>query len=263
MSRIKALLLVAMAACSLAAPGCAALRDISIFSTAQEVELGQRVSEEVEAEMPLLNDPRIVGYVRQVGAKVASKAVRQDVVYTFKVIDDPNQANAFAVPGGNIYIFSGLLARMDSEAELAAVLGHETAHIAERHSMEALTRRVGYGVMLQAVLGDNAAAWEQILADVGGTLVFLKFSRADEEEADVLGLEYMFNAGYNAQGMVDLLELFVELSQRELSAIEMWLSTHPDSRERVEIVKGLIEEYSLEGGETGAAEYKRMVAKLR
>lgn len=256
----KRLLLVLMILSLSCAAGCASLRDISIFTTEQEVELGQRVSEEVEAEVTLLNDPVILNYVREVGAKVASKAERQDIVYVFKVIDDVGQVNAFAVPGGNIYVFSGLLARMDSEAELAAVLGHETAHIAERHSMEALTRQVGFNIMVSALLGEEAAAWQELLANVSSTMAILKFSRKDEEESDELGLEYMHSAGYDARGMVDLLELFLELSQSEPSAIEVWLSTHPASSERIRIVKELIHKHNLRGGRMGVPEY---LAKMK
>ncbi|NQT18690.1 MAG: M48 family metalloprotease [Planctomycetes bacterium] len=256
----KTLLLVLVVLSLPYAAGCAHLRDISMFSTQQEVELGQRVSEEVETEVRLLNNPVILNYVREVGAKVASKARRQDVVYVFKIIDDVGQVNAFAVPGGNIYIFSGLLARMESEAELAAVLGHETAHIAERHSMEALTRQVGFSVVISALLGEQAAAWQKILADVTSTMTTLKFSREDEKEADVLGLEYMYSAGYDARGMVNLLELFLELYEREPSVVEEWLSTHPPSSKRIRIVKDLISEHNMHGGRMGVPEYE---AKMR
>ena len=246
-----------------AAGGCGSLRDVSIFTTEQEVELGQRVSEQIEAEATLLEDPVILAYVREVGARVASKAERQDVTYVFKVIDDPEQVNAFAVPGGNIYILTGLLARMDSEAELAAVLGHEAAHIAEHHSMEALTRQVGFSVMAQALLGEEAAAWQAILADVGSNLASLKFRREDEKESDALGLEYMFDAGYDPDGMVNLLELFAELSEGDMSVISAWLSTHPPSPERVRLVKELIRRHNMHGGRIGAPEYKAKMKRIK
>jgi len=247
----------------LMAAGCGSLRNFSIFTTEQEVELGRRVSEELEAEVELLDDPAIVGYVQAIGAKVAARAWRQDITYEFKVIDDPEQANAFAIPGGHIYIFTGLLIRMDSEMELAAVLGHEAAHIAERHSMEALTRQVGLNLILAALTGEEAAAWQELLADVGTTLAFAKFSRQDEKEADELGLIFMYSAGYDPQGMVDLLELFVELAERELSVIELWLSSHPGTKQRVKMVKDLIREFNLYGGKTGKTEYLAVMKKLK
>jgi len=251
-----------IAVIALGAAGCAGFRNISIFTIEEEIELGRRISEEIESKVKLLNDPAIVDYVRHVGAKVASRSERRDVVYVFKVIDDIGQVNAFAVPGGFIYVFTGLLARMESEAELAAVLGHETAHVAERHSMEALTREVGFNLMVQALLGEKAAAWQELLANVTHTMAFLKFSREDEKEADEKGLVYMFGAGYDPQGMIDLLELFIELSDTEPSVIEEWLSTHPACRQRVRDVQALIRKYHLHGGKMREAEYKARMRKI-
>ena len=258
----RSLLPAVVAVVALGAAGCASFRNISIFTTQEEIELGRRISEEIEAEVKLLNDPVIVNYVRHIGAKVASRSERRNIVYEFKVIDDIGQVNAFAVPGGFIYIFTGLLARMESEGELAAVLGHETAHISERHSMEALTREVGFNIMVQALLGDKAAAWQELLANVTYTMAFLKFSRQDEKEADEVGLMYMFGAGYDPQGMIDLLELFIELSGTEPSAIEEWLSTHPTSQKRVKDVQALIEKLHLYGGKMGEGEYKLRMRRI-
>lgn len=247
----------------LAATGCESARNISLFSTQQEVELGTEMSTKIESEMKLLNDPAVVNYVKEVGGKVSAQAARQDVEYVFKVIDDPEQVNAFAVPGGNIYIFTGLLTRMSDEAELAAVLAHETAHIDERHSMEALTRQVGYEIVVGAVLGDQAAAWEKILSGVAGNLAFLKFSRSDERQADQIGLELMVKAGYDPQGMVDLLQMFETLAQSQPSAIEIWLSSHPASSERVALVKQQIARENLHGGSVNAEQYQSLVKRIK
>jgi len=245
------------------AAGCGSFRDVSIFTTEQEIEIGQKVSADIESQMKMLDNREVVTYVRRVGSRVASKADRQDITYTFNVIDDSKTVNAFAVPGGNIYVYTGLLTRLHSEAELAAVLGHETAHIAQRHSMKALTRQVGFGIMLRAVLGQEPAAWQEIIANVAGNLAFLSFSRTDEKEADALGLEYMHKAGYDPEGMVNLLTVFLDLAQREPTAMEIWLSTHPPSSERIELVKQQISRLGTTGGKVGTDEYARMLRELR
>jgi len=245
------------------AGGCQSARNFSFFSTAQEVEIGKQVSTEVEQQNKLLADPAVVNYVSQVGEKVAAKATRQDVDYAFKVIDNPKEINAFAVPGGNIYVYSGLLTQMKTESELAAVLGHEVAHISQRHSMKALTRQATFELVLSVVLGENAPAWQSTLADIGGSLTFLKFSRADETEADREGLSYMYNAGYDPQGMVDLLTMFTTLQQNEPSKIQVFLSSHPAPQERVGEVKGLIKTGNLDGGIVNARQYEAAVKSIR
>jgi len=247
----------------LSTTGCASLRSFSVFSTEQEIEIGQKVSADIESQMPLLNDPEVVSYVRRVGGSVASESERRDITYEFKVINDKQTVNAFAVPGGNIYIYTGLLTRLSNEAELAAVLAHETAHIAKRHSMNALTQQVGYGIVLKAVLGNEAAAWQEVIANVVGSLAFLSFSRTDEKEADELGVIYMTKAGYDPQGMVHLLEVFLSLAEREPSAMEIWLSTHPPSSERIELVKNQISEIGTTGGKVGADDYRAMLRRIK
>jgi len=230
--------------------GCAQFRDISLFSTQEEVELGMNVAEQVESEMTLLEDPQVIGYVRTVGARVAAQAERQDIEYVFNVIDAPDQINAFAIPGGWIYIFTGLLKEMQTEAELAAVLAHEVGHIAERHSMEQLTRQFGFSIVVNALLGEEAAAWQAILAQASSGLLMLRFSRDDERQADELGVQYIYAAGY--------------MQEYEPSKVEQWLSTHPISSERIRLVKEQIEEQNLQTtGTVGREGYQNMIRRLR
>ncbi|HUW30582.1 MAG TPA: M48 family metallopeptidase [Planctomycetota bacterium] len=245
------------------AAGCQSARNFTIFSTAQEVEIGQQVSAEIERQNRMLADPAVVGYVSQVGAKVAAKAARQDVTYSFKVIDSPNQINAFAVPGGNIYIYSGLLRQMKTESELAAVLGHEVAHISLRHSMKRLTRQTGFELVLAVVLGENSPAWQSTVGKLVGNVAFLQFSKAEEEDADRDGLTFMYNAGYDPHGMVNLLTMFTTLQQSEPSKIEVFLSSHPAPQERVGIVKKLITTENLDGGIINENEYESVIKKLK
>jgi len=245
------------------ASGCQSARSINIFTTAQEVEIGRQVSAEVEQQNKLLADPAVVNYVSQVGEKVAAKATRQDVDYAFKVIDNSKEINAFAVPGGNVYVYSGLLTQMKTESELAAVLGHEVAHISLRHSMRTLTKQAGFDLLLAVVLGENAPAWQSTLGNLVGNVTFLQFSKDDESDADEEGLSYMYNAGYDPQGMVDLLTLFTTLQQKEPSKIEVFLSSHPAPKERVGEVKELIRNGNLSGGIVNAQQYQAAVKSIR
>lgn len=247
----------------LAASGCQSMRNFTVFNTAQEQEFGKQITQEVETQNKLITDPAVAGYVSMVGEKVAAKAERQDVDYTFKVIDSPQEVNAFAVPGGAVYVYSGLLTRMKSESELAAVLAHEVAHIDKRHSMAALTRQSGFELLTSVVFGEQTPAWQSAAAGLVGNVTFLKFSREDEKQADAVGLNFMTNAGYDPQGMVNLLTMFTTLEATEPSAIQSFLSSHPAPKERIAIVKNLIQTENLQGGTVNASQYQAAVKSIR
>ncbi|HUS58951.1 MAG TPA: M48 family metallopeptidase [Planctomycetota bacterium] len=251
----KRALFIVLIICSAGTAGCARF---TLFTTAQEIEIGEQVQQEVEANNKLLGDLKVSGYVSDVGNKVASQAHRQDVTYTFKVIDSPNEINAFALPGGSIYIYTGLLKQMKTESELAAVLAHEAAHIAHRDSMAALSREVGAGILLQVLLGGEPSAWQDLLGKVASNLTFLKFSRDDERRADRAGVDYMVKAGYDPQGMVNLLTLFTQLSEKQPSSMEVFLSTHPGPQERIGLTQNYIQESGLKGGAVNQKEYEEV-----
>jgi predicted Zn-dependent protease len=169
--------------------------------------------------------------------RLVAQTTRRDVPYSFKVIDNDEEINAFALPGGPIYVYTGLLKYADNEAELASVMGHEIAHIAARHSTEQLTKTYGYSLLAGIVLGQDPGAAASLTRDVVGSLGMLKFSRDDETEADRLGLHYMFRAGYSPNAMTTFLTKLGKLQQERSSRALNLLSTHPMSQDRIIAVK--------------------------
>jgi predicted Zn-dependent protease len=212
-------------------------RQINIVSNEEEVRLGKNLAAEVDKEHPILEDPLLTAYVTRIGQSVARHSDRADVPYSFKVIDNDKEINAFALPGGPVYVNSGLLKAAENEAEVAGVLGHEVAHIAARHSTEQLTKRYGFAIVAQLILGKDPGLAAEIGRDIVGSLGMLKFSRDDEIEADRLGVRYMYRAGYNPEAMVSFQEKLARLQSGKSSRVLSFLSTHPMSQNRIDAIK--------------------------
>jgi predicted Zn-dependent protease len=235
---------------------------INLISTEKEIKLGKEVAAEIEKEQPLHQDARLARYVSEVGRAVASKSERPGITYTFKVIDNDDEVNAFALPGGPVYIYSGLLKLAENEAELASVLGHEVAHIVARHSTEQITKSYGILLVTQIILGDNAPAAATMAGDIAGSLGMLKFSRNDEIESDRLGVKYMSAAGYNPNAMLVFQEKLGKVGSENPSRTLNLLSTHPLSQDRIRAIRKEIETLPGDGnGQYHAERYNRIVGK--
>jgi len=245
-------------------------RDLSLVSEDWELEVGRQQYAPLRHAQggDFTLDPALVDYVQNVGQRLAAVSDR-DLPYEFSVIND-STPNAWALPGGKISINRGLLTEMDSEAELAAVLGHEIVHSAARHGAQSQSR----GLLLQgAVLAGGiavGAATEDsrygslalLGGSVGAQLVTQRYSRAAETEADEYGMRYMARAGYNPRGAVELQETFVRLSEgRRQDAFSALFASHPPSRQRVEANRALLAELG-ESGRIGRDEYQRQIARL-
>jgi predicted Zn-dependent protease len=266
--------LVAVTAWVLAAPaGCQRVpttgqRAFILLSWDQEIALGREAVPEMEKEFGgPLEDLSIQAYVRTVGQRVAASAKNPnipDLPYQFAVLDS-DVVNAFALPGGPVYVTRGLLSAIRSEGELAAVLGHELAHVHSRHSSQQVSRQMGIEVLLAAASaamsrseqGARYATQAEDLAKVVGSLVQLKYSRGMESEADRFGLDYLAASGYDPREMVNLLNVFVSL---EGSRPPEFLSTHPNPANRVGAVEEIIRtNYPNRGGRVADEEYRREV----
>jgi predicted Zn-dependent protease len=222
-------------------------QDFVLMSEQQEIELGQRYHQQILEEMPAYQDPALAAYVDSVGQRVARASHRPDLVFRFTVIDDTS-VNAFALPGGYIYITRGLLAYLNSEAELAAVLGHEVGHVTARHSVRqhsAATVAGVAGTILQATTGVRGS---QDLFNILGTALLRGYGREHELESDRLGAQYLARTGYDPQAMLNVIgvlkdqELFdrvlAEEEGREPRAYHGLFSTHPDNDRRLQEVVG-------------------------
>lgn len=210
-------------------------RQLSLISESQEIQMGRQSDEEIAESLGLYPDDELQAYVDGIGQRLAAVSERPDLPWTFRVVDDP-VVNAFALPGGFIYVTRGILAHFNSEAELAGVLGHEIGHVTGRHAVERLSKaqltQIGLGVGM-AVSEDVARFGD--LAQQGLGVLFLKFSRDDERQSDDLGLRYMIRAGYDPREMPDVFETLRRVSEAQGSGrIPGWLSTHPTPENRIE-----------------------------
>jgi predicted Zn-dependent protease len=208
-------------------------RQLNLISTEQEIRIGIESDRQITASMGLYENEPLSAYVEQLGQRLAASSERPDLPWAFKVIDD-STVNAFALPGGFIYVTRGILAHLGSEAELAGVLGHEIGHVTAQHSVNQLSKQqlsmLGLGVAMIIVPGLQDFA---PIASIGLQLMFLKFSRDDELQADELGVRYMTNISENPGELVNVMETLERVSLASGGGrLPEWLSTHPDPGNR-------------------------------
>lgn len=211
----------------------------ALLPVSEENKLGAQMSKEVEKELKVHKNDDVQNYIERLGNKLAKKArdTPQGIKFTFKVIDDDKTINAFAIPGGHIYIYSGLMKAASDEAELAGVVGHEIAHVTQRHIAERLVAQYGLQTVLGLALGKDPGLLGQIAAQVGGTGALLKFTRDQESEADARGMPYMVAAGYDPDAMVSF---FRKLQKGEGPGALVFLSDHPLPSDRIEALQARI-----------------------
>ena len=213
-------------------------REISLVSEGQEISMGQEAAKQVEASLGLVKDPELQAYVRRIGTELAKQSERPNLPWRFGVIDDPTP-NAFALPGGPVYITRGLMNLMDSEAELASVLGHEIGHITARHSAQMITRSQLSQIGLVAVLiaKPELQQFGEALSS-GMQLILMKYGRDAERQADELGFKYALADNYDVSEMDDVFRSLQRVGEAEgRSGIPAWASTHPDPGERAKTVE--------------------------
>jgi len=209
----------------------------NLFSVAQDREIGRQSAVEAESQLPILNDRSIEAYVNAVGKRLAAVAPGADYPYQFKVVN-ASDINAFALPGGYLYLNRGLIEAAKNEGQLAGVMAHEMAHVALRHgtnqASKAYLGQAGLGVLGGFTDGKSDSTQKAISA-VGGfgmNTLFLKFSRTDEEQADIVGAQMMAKAGYDPKDMVDFFELLRSKAARDPGKVEQFFSSHPAPKDR-------------------------------
>jgi predicted Zn-dependent protease len=217
-------------------------RQLSFMSEGQEIEMGIAADPDIVASMGLYPDEELQVYVQDLGARLAGQSERPDLPWTFRVLDDP-LINAFALPGGFIYVTRGILAHFESEAELAGVLGHEIGHVTARHSVNQISRaqlaQIGLGVGM--ILAPELQPFEA-LANTSMQLLFLRFGRDDERQADQLGVRYMSRLGYDPHQLGGVMAMLGQTSASGgAGQMPEWLSTHPNPDNRGERITGAAE----------------------
>jgi predicted Zn-dependent protease len=242
---VESSLLVAVSSILLAA--CAVnpatgRRQLSLIGEEGEIEMGREADGQIVASLGLYPDSAVQAYVRALGLSLAAQSERPSLPWTFRVVDDPT-VNAFALPGGFIYITRGILSHLTSEAQLVGVLGHEIGHVTGRHSVNQMSRQqlaqlgLGVGMILSEDLrsvGDLASAGLQLLS--------LRHSRGDETEADELGIRYMRRTGHDPRELAGVMGMLGRTAEVYGGGgrVPEWLSTHPDPANRVENIRALV-----------------------
>jgi Zn-dependent protease with chaperone function len=214
----------------------------NLFSVEQDKEIGQKSAAEAEPQLPILHDRSIEAFVNAVGKRLAASAPGAKYAYQFKVVN-ASDINAFALPGGYLYFNRGLIQAAKNEGQLAGVMAHEIAHVALRHgtnqASKAYLSEMGLGVMGGLIGKDNTSTGKTINA-IGGfglNTLFLKFSRTDEEQADVVGAQTMARAGYDPKDMVDFFEMLRTTQARDPGKVEQFFSSHPAPKDRASRIR--------------------------
>jgi predicted Zn-dependent protease len=248
--------------CATTGPG--GKKSLILIGTKDEVAIGQNFAKEVESQNKVTPDTILGNYVNQVGQKVASFSDRKDIQYHFKVLESP-EINAFACPGGFIYVYTGLLKVMDNEAQLGGVLGHEIGHVVARHSVKRLQQVLGLQVLLSLTLGESSELTQKAVG-TGLTLIMQGYSRQNEFEADHDGTLYMTKTGYDPEGMLQLFEKFKELEKDKKSTfIDELLASHPSTPDRITKVEGQTKSLNLGDKRLvlGEERYQKMKLRLK
>ncbi|MEO6878635.1 MAG: M48 family metallopeptidase [Gemmatimonadaceae bacterium] len=211
----------------------------------QETQMGAQESQEVDAKLPILHDTAVTAYVNTLGTRIAAATPRADLHWRFAVVNT-DVVNAFALPGGYIYVNRGVLSRASNESELASVLGHEIEHVVLRHSVQQMEHQQGaaVGIALACRLTHVCdSQLGQAAIQVGGAAVFARFSRADEVQADEGGLQNVMRVGIDPRGMLTFFEKLVSEEQGASGgAVASWFSDHPGTEDRIADVKRLLAE---------------------
>jgi predicted Zn-dependent protease len=237
---------------------------VNFYSLEKEIALGKQLATEVERQAKIIDDPIVSEYVNRIGQNLVRNSDVK-VPVSIKVIDD-DSVNAFALPGGFFFVNTGLMLRADNEAELAGVMGHELAQIAARHGTRQATRGqiINFATIpLLFVGGWTGYAIRQGLG-FAIPLQFLSFSRGFEKEADILGIQYMYKAGYDPTSYVTFFEKMQALEKRKPGALSKVFRSHPLTDDRIEVAQSMIEEFLKEKPEyvLTTSEFDKVKARL-
>lgn len=241
----------------------AAVTAITLISVSDEIKLGREAQKQVRSSTPQVPGTA-ASYVASVGRQLAARARGPKYPYSFSVANY-RELNAFALPGGPVWVNRGVLQTARTESQVAGVLAHEIAHVAQRHAAQQISKGMianGLLGLLGAVLGNTGGArtaqtGAQVIA--GGYL--MKFSRDDEREADRVGVEILRRAGWDPRGLLEFMEILREQGGRDPSSVEVFLSTHPSPGERVEQLRAQLSRGKA-GGRRDSAAYQRVRATL-
>lgn len=219
-------------------------REFSLMSEAEELAIGQQADAEIRREMGVYDDPDLQRYINDIGQRLARVSHRPNLPWTFTVVDSP-AINAFAVPGGYVYITRGILPYLRDEAELAGVIGHEIGHVTARHASQQYSRQAGgsIGLAVLSIFVPQTAPFAD-LSSMGLGMLFLKYGRDDEVESDRLGMEYSSREGWDPAGVPRFLSTLARVSAMSERGVPNWLSTHPEPASRVDDAQPIVAKFA-------------------
>jgi beta-barrel assembly-enhancing protease len=214
-------------------------------SNDQEVAIGKQDSDQINAQLPLVTDPAVIGYVDRLGQAIASKTSRADLAWHFYVVNT-GEVNAFALPGGIIYINRGLIEQSDRLDELAGTIGHEIGHVVRRHAVDQMEKQTGanIGISLACTLTricQHVAT--QVMINAAGSALFARYSRQDESQADSEAVVNVVNAGIDPRGIPELFEMLIRERQRAPSRFDAFFASHPLEEARITATREQIAHY--------------------
>ena len=216
-----------------------------VVSTQQEVQLGTQYAQQINAQLPIMRDANVNSYINSLGNSLARVADNRNLSWRFYVVDS-REVNAFAVPGGFVYVNRGLIERARTMNQLAGAMAHEIAHVTQRHSVEqmAQAQRADAGLTLACILTSVCQSGAASAAiQVSGSALFAKFSRDDESEADRYGVQYLVAAGIDPRGMVDMFQALLNERRSRPTAVDAWFRTHPLEEDRIAETQAQIAHY--------------------
>lgn len=238
-----------------------------VVSTQQEVELGTQYAQQINSQLPIMKDANVNSYINSLGNSLARVADSRNLHWRFYVVDS-REVNAFAVPGGYVYINRGLIERARTMNQLAGAMAHEIAHVTRRHSVQqmAQAQRADAGLTLACILTSVCQSGAASAAiQVGGSALFAKFSRDDEEQADEYGVQYLVQAGIDPRGMVDMFQTLLNERRSRPTAVDAWFRTHPLEEDRIAQTQAQIARFSaarLRGLRVDNAAYQQFRSRL-
>lgn len=234
--------LLLLGGCATTGPG--GEKSVILISESDERMIGEKMAAQIRSEKKLITDRTIIDYVNRTGQHIARLSDRAGIPYQFSVIDS-KELNAFALPGGYVYIYSGLMKQLDNQAQLAGVMAHEISHVVARHSVKRLQEGLGAQALSALIFGGSSQT-TQAAVSVGLALVQQGYSRRMEEQADSYGVIYMTRAGFNPEGMAQVMDKLSRLSGNGEGFWETLVSDHPPAAKRAAAVRAEIKQKGLD-----------------
>ncbi len=231
------------------------------ISLDEEWQLGNQAAAQVDQQVRLVNDPQAVAYLRMVGERIHAVTPLAGRPFDFKIIND-SSVNAFSLPGGHVYINTGLIAQADKVDMLAGVMAHEISHVVARHAIKQVQQAQEINVIGSILLGQNPNALAQIAAQILAGGAMARFSRADEKQADEMGLQFMTQAGYDPHGMLEMFQKLLSLERSNPGAVARFFQDHPGTQDRIDDISGRISRMGRTSGIIDDPEFHVMKRRL-